>query len=341
MEDVLIIGAGIFGLSVARKLRLAGRDVMVAEAAGVGAGASATPLGVLAPHAPDHWNAKKEAQFRALTSLPDYLAALEDETGQGVGYVRCGRLVPLTTENQRRAWERRLPDAVENWRGAASLELVERVDADWIAPDATPFGAVCCGLSARIDARRYLAAMAASVGDRLVTGMTLERLEDGVAVFTNGERIAAKLIVLATGAAAFAHLPEVEGEPAGRGEKGQAARLSVAIDVTDRPIIYHDGAYVVPREGGEVAVGATSERYYEDAAMTDMLLDEKITRARALCPALQGAQVVERWAAARPRAADRGLLVGPHPTLQGVAVATGGFKTGLAMAHMLDVEAFV
>ena len=338
MEDVLVIGAGIFGLNIARKLRHGGRGVLVMDARHAGAGASATPLGVLAPHAPDNWNAKKEAQFRALSSLPDHLSRLEDETGMGVGYVRCGRIVPLTTENQRRAWERRIPDAVENWRGAATLDLVERPDTTWISGDVAPFGVVRCGLSARVDARAYLAALAAA-GDRLVGGMVLERLEEGAAIFTNGERIAARRIVLATGAAAFAHLPDVDGEPAGRGEKGQAARLSVTLDVADRPIIYHDGTYVVPRDGGEVAVGATSERYYEDVAATDSLLDEKIARAHALCPALEGARVIERWAAARPRAADRALLVGSHPTIRGVTVATGGFKTGLAMAHTLDIDA--
>ncbi len=339
MEDVLVIGAGIFGLNIARKMRLAGRRVLVVDAAHSGAGASATPLGVLAPHAPDNWNPKKEAQFQALTSLPDYLAGLEDETGVGVGYARCGRLVPLTTENQRRAWERRLPDAVENWRGAATLELIERPDPTWVAQQAAPFGAARCGLSARIDARGYLAALAASAGDGLLDGMALERLEEGAAVFANGDRIAARLIVLATGAAAFAHLPDSDGEPAGRGEKGQAARMSVVGDVAARPIIYHDGTYVVPREGNEVAVGATSERYYDDATTTDALLDQKIERADALCSALTGARVIERWAAVRPRAADRALLVGRHPVLSGVSVATGGFKTGLAMAHMLDISA--
>ena len=305
----------------------------------MGAGASATPLGVLAPHAPDNWNSKKEAQFRALISLPGYLAELEDETGIATGYARCGRLIPLATENQRAVWERRIGDAGENWCGEATLERVAQPDPAWLAAEAGPFGAMHCGLTAKVDARGYLAALAASVGDAVRVGMVLERLEDGAAVFANGERIETDRIVLATGAAAFGHLPLTKsGEPAGRGEKGQAAVLEVDAEIGTRPIIFHDGTYVVPRGAQTVAVGATSERYFERADVTDALLDEKIAKAGALCPALSGARVVERWAAARPRAADRGLMVGPHPTLRGVSVATGGFKTGLAMAHRLDVE---
>ena len=89
----------------------------------------------------------------------------------------------------------------------------------------------------------------------------------------------------------------------------------------------------MPRGETHVAVGATSEREYGDPDTTDTQLDSLVEKARAICPALEGAEVIERWARLRPRAADKRLLVGPHPTLPGVTVATGGFKTGLAMAH--------
>lgn len=339
MEDVIIIGAGIFGLSIARKLQKTGRDVQVFEVSHVGVGASATPLGVLSPHAPDNWNEKKEAQFQALRSLPAHLDALEQETGLPAGYRRCGRLLPLTTENQRAIWTRRIEDARENWQGEASLEIVQP-PADWLSPDMARFGAVRCGLSARINARAYLNALAASVGgERIHTGKTLERLEPQTAIFTDGSKVAAKHIIVASGTDAFRYLPDgANGEPAGRGEKGQAALFRLAqSDTENRPIIFFDGTYVVPRGDNIVALGATSERHYEDAHTTDALLDAKIDKARALCPALEGAEEIERWAALRPRAADRRLLVTPHPTLKGITIATGGFKTGLAMAHMLEV----
>jgi glycine/D-amino acid oxidase-like deaminating enzyme len=204
-----------------------------------------------------------------------------------------------------------------------------------VDPAAAPFGAAHCGLSARIDARAYVAALAVSVGG-VEGGHRLMQLENGTAVFDNDARIAARHIVLATGAEAFRHLPDADGEPAGRGEKGQAAVLRLREPVGNRPILYLDGTYVVPREDGTVAVGATSERHYDDVSATDTLLDAKIAQAYRICPALEGAETIERWAAARPRAADRGLLVGRHPALDDVSIATGGFKTGLAMAHTLD-----
>src|SRR5579875_3406287 len=47
--DVLIIGAGLSGLSVARRLRQGGRDVAVLDRVGIGGGASARNGGIVAP----------------------------------------------------------------------------------------------------------------------------------------------------------------------------------------------------------------------------------------------------------------------------------------------------
>lgn len=334
--DVLIIGAGVFGLSIARALKAVGRDVRVVDAVGAGAGASATPLGVLAPHAPDRWNEKKQAQFEALTSLAAVATDLQRETGIDIGYRRCGRLIPLTREHHPQMWRGRAGDAEINWQGEASLSIVSP-DAEWLSPESAPFGAALCGLTARIDARAYCAALAASVG-QIDGGYSLVRLEEGTAVFQSGESLTAKRVILATGADAFRLLPDVDEEtPAGRGEKGQAAilRLPPGSSVDELPLIYRDRLYIVPRGDGLVSVGATSEREFTDPQATDDQLEDLIERARGICPRLYGAEVIERWARLRPRAADKRLLFGPHPHFASVTVATGGFKTGLAMAHYM------
>ena len=338
--ECLIIGAGVFGLSIARALKTTGRDVAIVDAAGAGAGASATPLGVLAPHAPDRWNEKKQSQFEALTSLSELVQDLEGETGIDVGYRRCGRLIPLTRDTHVPLWRGRAQDAESNWRGVAGMSIISP-DPNWLSPKAAPFGAVNCGLSARIDARNYCRALEASVGN-VEAGYRLSHLENSTAIFEDGKRLRAKWIFLATGADAFRLLPDVEEDvPAGRGEKGQAAILRAGPDsgIDELPIIYRDRLYIVPRGEDLVAVGATSERDYSDAETTDTQLDSLIERAREICPAIANAEVIEKWARLRPRAANKRLLVEQHPSLEGVIVATGGFKTGLAMAHIAAKQA--
>ncbi len=57
-----------------------------------------------------------------------------------------------------------------------------------------------------------------------------------------------------------------------------------------------------------------------------------IDRARALCPALAEAPVIERWAGVRPRAKSLAPMLGPWPGREGHFIANGGFKIGFGMA---------
>ena len=123
-------------------------------------------------------------------------------------------------------------------------------------------------------------------------------------------------------------------KPLGQGVKGQAALLAADLDPS-LPVVFLDGIYVVPHEGGFAAVGSTSENRYDDPSSTDHQLDTVIEKARALVPALRDAPVVERWAGIRPKAIGRDPLVGPVPGHPNVIALTGGFKITFGMAHRL------
>jgi glycine oxidase len=127
-------------------------------------------------------------------------------------------------------------------------------------------------------------------------------------------------------------------KPLGQGVKGQAALMKADLDPT-LPVVFLDGVYVVPHEGGLAAVGSTSENHYDDPLSTDHQLDTVIEKARALIPALRHAEVVERWAGIRPKAIGRDPLVGPVPGHPNIIALTGGFKISFGMAHRLAESA--
>ena len=115
----------------------------------------------------------------------------------------------------------------------------------------------------------------------------------------------------------------------GGGVKGQSALLEFA--APDQPQVFADGLHIVPHGDGTVAIGSTSERDVMETG-TDDQLEALIAKARALCPALADAPVIDRWAGIRPRARSRAPIVGSWPGRPGHYVANGGFKIGLAMA---------
>jgi glycine/D-amino acid oxidase-like deaminating enzyme len=328
--DVLIVGAGVFGLWCARACAQAGLTVVLAEQGVPGAGASGGLVGALTPHPPARWSPLKQQQLDALLTLGPEIAALEAETGCATGYARVGRLTPIPTAEARVRATDQIAGAAAHWGGHAHLSVLDRprTPVDLLDPAQVPHGLIHDTLSARIEPRAYLDALRAALTGRVALrcGWTLRSLVSGGAVFDCGE-IRAGAVVLAAGW----RTPALAGLLRGGGVKGQAALLAADMPET-MPVIAARGLYIVSRGPGRVAVGSTSETEWSQAG-PDAALDAVLARASALCPRLAGAPVVERWAGIRPRAPRPGPMVGPLAGRQGVFLATGGHGIGLALAH--------
>ncbi|HSO46609.1 MAG TPA: FAD-dependent oxidoreductase [Rhizobiaceae bacterium] len=344
--DVLVVGAGVFGLWAARNAIRTGKRVLVLEKRRAGAGASGGFLGALMPHMPDRWNVKKQFQFEALVGLEGAIRALESDTAMDCGYRRCGRLVPVTSERTVEVVRQRVDSAKVNWPGFR-LEHWTTFDGTpaegWLAPEAAPHGVQWDDLSARIDPRALVAALAAFVRmhGELREGVEVTARESGAAVLADGSRVSAGEVIVANGWEAYAllqpHMGQMAGNaPIGRGVRGQAMLLEFP-HTDDRPIVYSDGAYVVPQAGGRIAVGSsTVENWRGEPGDFDPADVGFHARADALVPGVAGAPVMERWAGIRPRnmlkPKDTEAWFGAVPGLDGVSARIGGFKTGLAIA---------
>jgi L-2-hydroxyglutarate oxidase LhgO len=94
--DCVVVGAGVVGLAVGRALALAGREVLVLEAAdGIGTGTSSRNSEVI--HAGIYYpqgSLKAQLCVRGKALLYDYCEA------RGVAHRRCGKLIVATSEAQ-------------------------------------------------------------------------------------------------------------------------------------------------------------------------------------------------------------------------------------------------
>lgn len=333
--DLCVIGAGIFGLSVAWAARGRGLSVLLLDARTPGAGASGGIVGALSPHVPDQWNPKKQFQLDALTIAAAHWAEVEAVSGLASGYARRGRLMPLTTQDAAARAHLRQADARQNWGDLATWSVVPR-DAlpPHIAPVATPFGAAHETLSAAIRPRAACLSLAEALrrrGGEIRSNTPVTALAPG-RVETPDQTITAGRIVVAAGVEGFGLLAPLLGQTAGSGVKGQAALLAATLP-DETPLIFHDGLYIVPHGKHGTAVGSTSENRYTDPTQTDAQLEAVIARARALSPALADAPVGQRWAGVRPKARRRDPMLGPLPDTPEIIVANGAFKIGFGIAH--------
>lgn len=317
MVDVTIRGAGIFGLSIAWVCARRGARVRVIDPCGPGAGASGGILGALAPHVPDQWIAKKAFQLDSLLMAQSFWAEVEATGGLSSGYGRTGRIQPIADASALALAHERSTGARTLWQGQAEWNVLSVDDlGPWAPP--TPTGYVVQDtLSARIHPRRACAALVAALG---VMGVTV-----------HPDAPDAGRVIWATGIADLERISAHFGRTFGNGVKGQAALLHYDAG-PDQPQLYVDELHFIPHEDGTLAVGSTSERYWDDATATDALLDDLIERATSALPLLHGAPVIERWAGIRPRSRSRAPVLGMHPLLQGQFIANGGFKIGLGMA---------
>ncbi|WP_337184754.1 FAD-binding oxidoreductase [Shinella sp.] len=345
--DLLVAGGGVMGLWTALHAAREGLSVRLVERRRIGAGASGGLLGALMPHLPDRWNAKKAFQFEALVSLEEEIAALEAETGLSTGYRRAGRLIPLARPHNRTIALGHAQDALSVWNAGKRSFAFEVLDAapvaGWPLEEATECGLVREQLSARLAPRALLAALRAALARlpnaTIVEGSGIAALDPAAALarLDDGSSLAFGNCVLAAGVETFALVAPLGpplARPSGMGVKGQAALLRASIDPA-LPVIFADGLYIVPHEGGLVAVGSTSETDFADATGTDGLLDTLVGKARRMAPALADAPVVERWAGLRPKAIGREPMVGRHPDHANISLMTGGFKVSFGLAHKL------
>ena len=115
--QVIVIGAGIWGLACAYACARRGDAVTVYDAGRVGDGASGGIVGALAPHVPDQWNPKKQFQFEALDTADLFWSKADALSGIPSGYGRIGRLQPLLSKKAMELAEARSTSAKDLWQG--------------------------------------------------------------------------------------------------------------------------------------------------------------------------------------------------------------------------------
>lgn len=314
--DVTVMGAGVFGLSVAYACVKRGATVQVIDPKGVASGASGGIVGALAPHVPENWNAKKAFQFESLMMSEAFWAEVAAESGLPTGYARSGRLQPLADEAAVSLARARAVTAQTLWEGKATWEVVPADGPGHWAPPSPTGLCVHDTLSALIHPRRATEALAGAI------------VALGGAIVGSGDPTGQ--VVWATGWEGLLEMSVRHTRQIGNGVKGQA--LLVAHDVGIAPQLFADTLHFVPHLDGTVAIGSTSEREFTDAVSVDVQLDALHARAIVGMPRLADAPVVARWAGVRPRARSRAPMLGLHPFRKGAFIANGGFKIGFGMA---------
>ena len=157
LMDVLVIGAGVVGLAVARALALRGHQVIVAEAADrTGSGVSSRNSGVI--HGGMYYPAGSARARHCVAGrrmLYDFCAT------HGVEHARCGKLIVATRDEEIGAIEAIYRRGVAN--GVEDLQLLAGEQAVALEPALACRAAVLSGQTGIVDVHGYLLALEADL----------------------------------------------------------------------------------------------------------------------------------------------------------------------------------
>jgi glycine oxidase len=334
--DVVVVGAGIQGASVALRLARAGARVTVLERAVPGAEASSAAGGILSPGV----EAVEPGPFYALcrASLARYEAfvrEVEEASGMHVAWRRLGTLEVALDDDHAKLLAARAERLVSQGLPVDVLDdaAVRRLEPG-LSPEAR--GALFFEDEASLDPRllgRAVYVAAARAGARFVSGEVRRIVVEGGSargVDHATGRLAAGAVVLAAGS--WSLLVEGNGLPPGavRPVRGQMAVVDTRPPLLSR-VIFSGNGYVVPRPDGRVLCGSTMEEAGFEKAVTAGGLRHVLDVGIEIAPALARAPVVETWSNFRPASPDGEPILGPG-NVPNLFYATGHTRNGILLA---------
>ncbi len=348
MTTTVVVGGGVIGMAVAWRLGRDGHDVVVVDP-DAGHGASWAAAGMLAPisEATFGEDALLALSLAAVRRWPDVERELADDGQHDIGLRRDGTLNVALDHDDRRALDR-LTEFRASW--GLPVERLTGSQARRLEPYLSPSvrGGVLAADDLSVDNRRYWTALHAAAlahGTRTVAG-TVERVvvDRGrvLGVVVDGTTVAGDVVVVAAGSRSglLPGLDERLRLPV-RPVKGQILRLGSAplgpaghrlLTRTVRALVRGRDVYVVPRETGEIVVGATVEEKGDDLTVTAGAVRELLRDACEALPVLDELELLEARAGLRPGTPDNGPIVGRVDDVEGLVVATGHYRNGVLLS---------
>jgi glycine oxidase len=343
--DVLVIGGGVIGLSVAWRARQRGMTVTLLERDTVGAGTSRVAAGMLAPVAEVEFGQAGrrvlDLGLRSAEMWPAFAQELQAAAGREVGLLATGTLLLARDADEARELERQI--AFRDSLGLATNRLRasqarEREPA--IAPT------VRLALEApddhSVDPRLVLAALrraCETAGVRVREHAPVARMQADAAggrlagVFVDGELLSSPRVVVATGAWS-GQLAGVAESPPVRPVRGQLLRLR---DPSGpgllNGVVRFAGGYVVPRADGRYVLGATVEERGFDVQPDAGGVYELLREAIEVVPGVRELKIEELCVGLRPGTPDNAPVIGPG-ALEGLTWATGHHRNGILLAPL-------
>lgn len=337
--EVIIIGGGLAGLSLALSLNKRGIKCIVLEQNSIGFGASGAPLALINPAAAKQanlaWNAEE-----CMLSIERNLVFVSDQTGQSF-YKKSGLLRPATDDKNLLAFK----SSLERHRfpaGWAHWLTGEQVDQ--LNPDCKHNGgALWINEAYTVDVPIYLSAIKQILEndgvlfiDRIAEYKLIQFQDGKWLVNSDMLEIKSDHIVHCIGSntaleSDWNWLPVHQ-------IKGQMSLYHTSNTIQWNYSIAANG-YIAHLDHHHWAVGSTFEHHFKDIKPDVWGLNYLERKVDIILPSLRSeSTLVKRWAGIRLGTPDRLPIVGRHPLLNGRWIFSGLGSKGLFYSAYIAEE---
>ena len=318
--DVIVVGGGIIGLSLAIALRKRGAQVLIVERGEPGREASHAAAGMLVDDPDETLPALQILASTSARMYPEFVHELQDESGLRIDLRDEGTILLGAGEGPLPAPLRHLEPGLHGGDRPARFLKERSVDPRDLVSAAVKAARHRC-----IETVSGSAAIGVSTFDGRVSG-----------VVTDKSNYLASKVVNCAGAWS-GQIPPHRFPT--RPVKGQM--LAVVGGPSVRHTIRGPGVYIVPRSNGRMLIGSTVEEAGFDKRTDADTIQRLHEAALSLVPSLREARMVEAWAGLRPGTPDNLPILGETST-PGYFVATGHFRDGILLAPITaEIMAFV
>ncbi|WP_152393100.1 glycine oxidase ThiO [Paenibacillus guangzhouensis] len=338
--DVIIVGGGVIGCSIAYHLSKRGIKVRLLERGRIASEASSAAAGMLAAQAEFidsvplfDWARQSRAMFPALT------ADLQAHSGMEIGLVQQGLLRVATSEEDvlryhAQAELQRQSGESAQWLSAQEALALEGTlasdvygalylenDHQVVAPSLTlAYASAAAALGAEIREHSEVQELLREGGR--ITGV---RMQDGIH--------RCQQVIIASSIWSQALLRTVGYDLPLYPVKGECIAVR-----TNKPLIrrtiYTDNCYLVPKANGELLIGATVTPHTMQRHVTVGGILALMGVAERLIPSIRGATWIRTWSGLRPQTPQGLPYIGNHPELAGLMIAAGHYRNGILLSPL-------
>jgi len=336
-SDVVIIGGGVIGLSLAYQLALEGVSVTVLERGQIGQEASSAGAGILAPQAEmEEMSPLTELCLASKNLYSNFVHQLVSKTGIDIEFSQAGLLYAAFSGEEHAELEGRY-----RWQSALGLSIQKLTPSEALGVEknlsSSVFSALFFPEEAHVDNIKLMEALRVACVQmevRLVAGC------QGISIRADGQRVSGvegtsglwltRKAVIAAGSWSGMITTPLSYKLPIKPARGQMIAVKSSAPFLRRPVYSHRG-YLVPRNDGRIFLGTTVEWAGYDKSVTVEGMQHILSAGVEIFPGIKSFPISSYWAGFRPHCEDGNPVLGATDA-EGLYIATGHFRNGLLLA---------